>query len=124
MKALKTLLAGAVIATAAALPLQSADAWGGGPWGGGPWGGGPWGYPGMAVPPGVTAIPGWSPQEIAEKYDFYGPYGPSITDVRRLYRDLAWGRPLDNLYSPLGPSPTDIRRQERRAFHRSMGLPY
>jgi hypothetical protein len=120
MKTLKTLLAGAVIVTAAALPLQSANAWWGGPWGPA----GPWGYPGMAVPPAVSKIPGWSPQEIAEKYDFYGPYGPSITDIRRLHRDLAWGRPMDDLYSPLGPSPTDIRRQERRAFHRSMGLPY
>ncbi|OQX32467.1 MAG: sulfur globule protein CV1, partial [Candidatus Sedimenticola endophacoides] len=33
----------AAIAGAAALAMQPAQAWWGGPWGGGPWGGGPWG---------------------------------------------------------------------------------
>jgi hypothetical protein len=72
----------------------------------------------------VAGIPGWSPEEVAEKYDFYGPYGPSITDIRRLNRDIFWGRPLDNLIMPLGPSPTDIRRKERREMLREMRGPY
>jgi hypothetical protein len=76
------------------------------------------------VPPGVAGIPGWSPEEVADKYDFYAPYGPSITDIRRLHRDMAWGRPFDNLYQPLGPSPTAIRRQERREFLRDFRGPY
>ena len=107
MNILKTLIATAVVVTAVALPLQSARAW--------------WGPPGTLVPPAVARIPGWSPEEVAERYDFYGPYGPSITDIRRLQRDIAWGRPLDNLYTPLGPSPTDIRRQARREFLRGLG---
>ncbi len=116
MNILKTLIATAVVVTAVALPLQSASAW----WG--PWGPvGAWGPPGTLVPPAVARIPGWSPEEVAERYDFYGPYGPSITDIRRLQRDIAWGRPLDNLYTPLGPSPTDIRRQARREFLRGQG---
>ena len=137
MKGLKTLLAAAVVISAAALPLQSANAywggpwgggpwggpWGGSPWGGSPWGGGPWGAPG-AYPGGLAQIPGWSPEEVADKYDFYAPYGPSITDIRRFHRDLWWGRPMDDLYNPLGPSPTDIRRKERREFYRNMGIPY
>ena len=126
MKGLKILLAATVVVSAAALPLQS-SAYGpygwGGPWGG-PWGGGPWGAPGLYHPGGLANIPGWSPEEVADKYDFYAPYGPSITDIRRFHRDLWWGRPLDDLYSPMGPSPTDIRRKERRDFYRSMGFPY
>jgi hypothetical protein len=125
MNILKTALATVAVAAAVALPLGSASAWwGGGPWGGGPWGG-PWGAPGTwggpgIVPPGVARIPGWSPEEVAEKYDFYGPYGPSITDIRRLNRDIFWGRPLDNLYQPLGPSGTDLRRKERQELLRSL----
>lgn len=128
MNILKTVVTGVVVATAVALPLRPAVAWGGpwGPGGGwGPWGpGGGWGAPGAVVPPGVAQIPGWSPEEVAQKYDFYGPYGPSITDIRRFHRDMAWGRPFDNLHSPMGPSPTDIRRKERRESLRGLGAPY
>ena len=144
MKHLRKLLMAGAVLVAAAMPLHSANAywggpwgggpwgggpWGGGPWGGGPWGGGPWGggpWGGPVAPGGqaLSEIPGWSPQEVAEKYDFYGPYGPSITDVRRFHRDLWWGRPMDDLMFPMGPSPTDIRRQQRREWYRSMGVPY
>jgi len=125
MKSLKKLLVGAAVAIViAALPLQSASAWGGGPWGGGPWGGGPWGAPVVGAPAGLAGVPGWSAEEVADKYDFNAPYGPSISDVRRYHRDLIWGRPFDDLRSPLGPSPTDVRRKLRRDFHRGMGLPY
>ena len=110
MKHLRKLLMAGAVLVAAAMPLHSANAYWGGP-----------------VAPGgqaLSEIPGWSPQEVAEKYDFYGPYGPSITDVRRFHRDLWWGRPMDDLVFPMGPSPTDIRRQQRREWYRSMGVPY
>ncbi len=141
MKHLKKLLVAGAVLAAVAMPMQSAQAYWGGPWGGGPWGGpwggGPWGGGPYAATPygspwggapvagqGLASIPGWSPSEVAEKYDFYGPYGPSITDVRRFHRDLWWGRPMDDLVFPMGPSPTDIRRQQRREWYRSMGVPY
>ena len=138
MNRLKKLLVTAAVLAAVGMPMQSAlgywgGPWGGGPWGGpyagGPWGGGPWGVPyggplGGPAGQSLANIPGWSPSEVAEKYDFYGPYGPSITDVRRFHRDLWWGRPMDDLVFPMGPSPTDIRRQQRRDWYRSMGMPY
>lgn len=127
MNILKTWVASGAVAAAVALPLQTATAWGG-PWGvpgGWGWGGpGAWGAPGLVVPPGIARLPGWSPEEVAEKYDFYGPYGPSITDIRRFHRDLAWGRPYDGLWSPMGPSPTDIRREIRREFLRDLRGPF
>lgn len=120
MNASKPVLASLIVAAAALLPLQSASAW----WG--PWGPvGAWGAPVVVLPPGVERIPGWSPEETAARYGFDGPYGPSITQIRRLHRDLAWGRPFDDLYnSPLGPSPTELRRQERRAFLRELQAGY
>lgn len=120
MNTLTRLLSGVALATAVSVPLQSASAWGG------PWGPpGAWGAPGPMVPPGVAQLPGWSPEEVAQKYDFYGPYGPSISDIRRFHRDMAWGRPLDSLYSsPLGPSPSAVRRQERQESLRQFGAPY
>lgn len=143
MKHLRKLLIAGAVVVATAMSMHSANAyWGGpygGPWGGpygGAWGGGPYGGPwggpvgtpwaGPMAPggQGLSRIPGWSPEEVAEKYDFHGPYGPSITDVRRLHRDLMWGRPMDDLVFPMGPSPTDIRRQQRREWYRSMGVPY
>ncbi len=143
MKHLRKLLIAGAVVVATAMSMHSANAyWGGpfgGPWGGpygGPWGGGPYGGPwggpvgtpwaGPMAPggQGLSQIPGWSPEEVAEKYDFNAPYGPSITDVRRFHRDLWWGRPMDDLVFPMGPSPTDIRRQQRREWYRSMGVPY
>ncbi|MDJ0873474.1 MAG: hypothetical protein QNJ87_17105 [Gammaproteobacteria bacterium] len=127
MKHLKTLLIAVGLVVAAGTPLQAANAWWGGPFAG-PYAGGPyarpWGGPMTPVGPGLSKIPGWSPEEVAERYDFHGPYGPSITDVRRFHRDLWWGRPMDDLVFPMGPSPTDIRRQQRRDWYRSMGIPY
>ncbi len=86
---------------------------------------GPYGAPGMA--PG-TAAPGMAPgmgpgmgmppvdRETLERYDFFAPYGPSPTDIRRFYRDLRFGRigPGSDWEGPLGPSPTDLRREQRR----------
>ncbi|OQX36654.1 MAG: sulfur globule protein CV1, partial [Candidatus Sedimenticola endophacoides] len=43
MRKMTKMIGVAAIAGAAALAMQPAQAWWGGPWGGGPWGGGPWG---------------------------------------------------------------------------------
>jgi hypothetical protein len=69
MKKMTTVIAAALLAGAAFLPLQSANAffggwpgWGGYGWGGYGWGGGPWGWGGY---------PGWG----GWGYPYYGGWG-------------------------------------------------
>lgn len=78
---------------------------------------GPW--PGVAppAPPVLT---------VEEREQFYSPYGPSGTDVRRIERRSFWqgmGAP-QAVPSPIGPSPSEIRREQRQWFYRGMGFPY
>jgi hypothetical protein len=78
---------------------------------------GPWPGATPPAPPTVT---------LEEREQFFSPYGPSGTDVRRIERRSFWqgfGAPMV-VPSPIGPSPSEIRREQRRWFYQGMGMPY
>jgi hypothetical protein len=80
--------------------------------------GAPWGPPGVG--PYGPPVVGWEDWEV-----YQGPLGPSLADVRRIYRReelRGWGFPP--AAGPFGPSPTDIRRFHRREVLRSWRPPY
>jgi hypothetical protein len=109
MNATRSKLLAVAIAAAALLTMTSANAW----WGPSPVGPGVW---------------GWDPYEAyLDEYGFFDRYGPSATDIERMYRDnwyAARGYPVYRGVGPYGPSASDIRRQYMRKLRRSWGYPY
>jgi hypothetical protein len=111
MKATRNKLLAAAVAAAALLTMTSANAW--------------WGPPGG---PGGPVAWGWDPHEAyLDEYGFFDPYGPSVSDINRMYRDnwyAARGYPVYRGVGPFGPSYSDVRRQYMRKLRRAWGYPY
>lgn len=107
MKMLKNVVIPVAVAAYCLVASSVASAWWGGP-----------GYGAWA----------WDPQEAyLYEYGFYSPYGPSPSDIRRMYRDnwlATMGVPVYRGTGPYGPTPSDIRAQQRRKYYRSLGYPY
>lgn len=83
----------------------------------------------MPAPAGAIWGPiagAWDPQEAyLHEYGYLDPYGPTLSDIRRMNRDN-WkaftGHPVyvDNV-GPHGPTYSDVMRQQRRKARRLWG---